>query len=90
MGQVDKNITCPIFFLAESRVQPVYQLNCLIDPCGSKIFAVKNQFFRKDRTDDLPLLDDGQPIGLTEYIKPDLFEIPDFLNGRGWMEFENV
>ncbi|HEV2481752.1 MAG TPA: hypothetical protein VGS79_18920 [Puia sp.] len=57
MGQVDENVTCPIFFLGESRVQPVYQPHCLIDPRGSKIFAVKNQFFRKDRTDDLPLLD---------------------------------
>ena len=56
MGQVDENVTCPIFFLTESRVQPVYQPYGLIHPRGSKIFAVKNQFFRKDRTNDLPLL----------------------------------
>jgi hypothetical protein len=47
MGQVDKNITCPIFFLAESLVQLVYQPYRFIDPRGSKIFAVKNQFSGK-------------------------------------------
>ncbi|HEV3414680.1 MAG TPA: hypothetical protein VG101_19510 [Puia sp.] len=53
-GQVEKNVACPVFIFPESLVQAVDQLYRLVEPSGSINFAVKSQFFRKDRTDQLP------------------------------------
>ncbi len=56
MGQVGFYTTCPIFIFSKCRVHTVYQLDCLVQPRGSKISSVKSQFFRKDRTDYLTFL----------------------------------
>ena len=56
MGQVDKRIACPIFFLSKSLVQAVYQLDRLVQSGGSKNFSLKSQFFWKNRTDYLTFL----------------------------------
>ena len=50
MGQVAKIAACPIFFFPKRSVQRVYQPYGFVELRGSKILAVKRDFFGEHRT----------------------------------------
>jgi len=47
MGQVGEIFTCPIFILAKSQVQTLYEQDSLAQPGGSKNLAVNVSFSGK-------------------------------------------